>query len=97
MATALLVAGPTLTFWIPGQTLFASTTSYSSLVQRLRHVLISAEADKGNPQEWRVVDSVTTNDSTKWNGRVKYHHKIHNHIIERHYNNTVNFVVNKST
>ena len=26
VATALLVAGPTLTFWIPGQTLFASTS-----------------------------------------------------------------------
>jgi len=35
MATALLVAGPTLTLWKPGQTLFASTRSYSSLVQRL--------------------------------------------------------------
>ena len=32
VATALLVAGPTLTFWIPGQTLFASTSSYSSLI-----------------------------------------------------------------
>ena len=42
------------------------------------YVLISAEADKENPQEWRVVDSVTTNDSTKWNGRVKYLHKIGN-------------------
>jgi len=27
VATALLVAGPTLTLWIPGQTLFASTSS----------------------------------------------------------------------
>ena len=35
MATALLVAGPTLTLWIPGQTLFASTSSYSSLDQSL--------------------------------------------------------------
>ena len=35
VATALLVAGPTLTFWIPGQTLFASASSYSSLVQSL--------------------------------------------------------------
>jgi len=32
VATALLVAGSTLTFWIPGQTLFASTSSYSSVV-----------------------------------------------------------------
>ena len=31
VATALLVAGPTLTLWIPGQT--ASASSYSSLVQ----------------------------------------------------------------
>jgi len=29
------VAGPTLTLWIPGQTLFASTSSYPSLVQSL--------------------------------------------------------------
>jgi len=28
VATTLLVAGPTLTLWIPGQTLFASTSSY---------------------------------------------------------------------
>jgi len=35
VATALLVAGPTLTLWIPGQTLFKSTSSYSSLVQSL--------------------------------------------------------------
>ena len=35
VATTLLVAGPTLTLWIPGQTLFASTSSYSRLVQRL--------------------------------------------------------------
>ena len=33
MAIALLVAGPAQTLWIPGQTLFASTSSYSSLVQ----------------------------------------------------------------
>ena len=31
VATALLVAGSTLTFWIPWQTSFASTSSYSSL------------------------------------------------------------------
>jgi len=30
VATALLVAGSTLTFWIPWQTSFASTSSYSS-------------------------------------------------------------------
>ena len=35
IATALLVAGLTLTLWMPGQTLFASTSSYSGLVQRL--------------------------------------------------------------
>jgi len=35
VATALLVAGPTLTLWIPGQTLLASTSSYSSLVRSL--------------------------------------------------------------
>jgi len=33
VATALLVAGPTLTLWIPGRTPFTSTSSYSSLVQ----------------------------------------------------------------
>ena len=32
VATALLVAGSTLTFWIPWQTPFASTSSYSSVV-----------------------------------------------------------------
>ena len=32
MATTLLVAGSTLTFWIPSQTPFASTSSYSSVV-----------------------------------------------------------------
>jgi len=35
VATTFLVAGPTLTFWIPGQTLFASHSLYSILVQRL--------------------------------------------------------------
>ena len=35
VATALLVAGLTLTLWMPGQTLFASTSSCSGLVQRL--------------------------------------------------------------
>jgi len=30
VATTLLVAGPTLTLWIPGQTLFTSTSSYSA-------------------------------------------------------------------
>jgi len=35
VATALLVAGSTLTLWIPGQTLFASTSSYSNLIQNL--------------------------------------------------------------
>ena len=34
MATALLVAGSTLTFWIPR---FASTSSYSSVVQSARN------------------------------------------------------------
>ena len=33
VATTLMVAGPILTFWVPGQTLFASTSLYSSLVQ----------------------------------------------------------------
>ena len=36
VATALLVAGSTLTFWIPWQTWFASTSSYSSIVQSAR-------------------------------------------------------------
>ena len=35
VATTLLLAGPTLTLWIPEQTLFASTSSYPSLVQSL--------------------------------------------------------------
>jgi len=35
VATALLVADSTLTLWIPGQTLLASTSSYSSLVRSL--------------------------------------------------------------
>jgi len=34
--TALLVAGSTLTFWILWQTSFASTSSYSSVVQSAR-------------------------------------------------------------
>jgi len=34
VATALLVAGPTRTFWIHGQTPFASTSLYSSVVER---------------------------------------------------------------
>jgi len=33
VATALLVAGSTLTFWIPS---FASTSSYSNVVQSAR-------------------------------------------------------------
>jgi len=36
VATALLVAGSTLTFWIPWQTSLASTSSYSSVVQSTR-------------------------------------------------------------
>ena len=36
VATALLVAGTTLTVWIPWQTSFASTSSYSSVVQSAR-------------------------------------------------------------
>ena len=36
MATAHLVVGSTLTFWIPGQTLLSSTSSYSSIVQSAR-------------------------------------------------------------
>ena len=36
VATALLVAGSTLTFWIRWQTWFASTSSYSSIVQSAR-------------------------------------------------------------
>jgi len=35
MATTLLGAGPPRTSWLPGQTLLASTSSYSSFVQRL--------------------------------------------------------------
>ena len=35
VATALLVAGSTLTFWIPWQTSFASTSSYSSVIESL--------------------------------------------------------------
>jgi len=35
VATAILVAGPTLTLRIPGQTLFAFPSLFSSLVQRL--------------------------------------------------------------
>ena len=43
VATALLVAGSTLTFWIPWQTHFASASSYSSVVQSARLlVLINA-------------------------------------------------------
>jgi len=33
VATILLVAGSTLTLWIPGQTVFASTSLYSSCVR----------------------------------------------------------------
>jgi len=36
VATTLLVSGPTLTLWIPGHTLFASTSLYSSLIQRMQ-------------------------------------------------------------
>jgi len=36
VATALLIAGSTLTFWIPWQTPFAYTSSYSSVVQSAR-------------------------------------------------------------
>ena len=36
VATALLVEGSTLNFWIPLQTSFASTISYSSVVQSAR-------------------------------------------------------------
>ena len=36
MATAHLVVGSTLTFWIPGQTPLPSTSSYSSIVQSAR-------------------------------------------------------------
>jgi len=36
VATALLVAGLTLTFWIPWQTQFALTYSYSSVVHSAR-------------------------------------------------------------
>jgi len=35
VATALMLAGPTLTLWLPGQALFASTSLYASLAQRL--------------------------------------------------------------
>jgi len=40
VATTLLVAGPTLTSGIPGQTLFASTSSYRSLTQQLPVYLV---------------------------------------------------------
>jgi len=36
VATALLVAGSALTFWVPWQTSFASTSSYASVVQSAR-------------------------------------------------------------
>jgi len=36
VATALLVAGSTLTFWIPWQTSFESTSSYSSIIEIAR-------------------------------------------------------------
>jgi len=36
VATALLVAGSTLNFWIPWQTPFAPTSSYSNIVQSAR-------------------------------------------------------------
>jgi len=36
VATALLVAGSTLTFWIPWQTSFAPTSLYSSVVEIAR-------------------------------------------------------------
>jgi len=36
VATALLVAGSTLTFWIPWQTSFASTSSFSSFAESAR-------------------------------------------------------------
>jgi len=39
VATALLVAGSTLTFWILWQTPFASTSSHSSVVQSARLLL----------------------------------------------------------
>jgi len=39
VATTLLVAGPTLTFWIPWQTPFASTSSCSSVVQSTRSIV----------------------------------------------------------
>jgi len=42
VATALLVAGSTLTFWIPWQTLFASTMSYSSIIQSARRLAYSS-------------------------------------------------------
>ena len=35
VATALVLAGPTLTLWLPVQALFASTSSYPNLAQRL--------------------------------------------------------------
>jgi len=38
VATTLLVAGLTLTFWTTGQTLFVSTSSYSNFIQRLVNV-----------------------------------------------------------
>ena len=38
VATALLVAGPTLTSWIPGQTLFTPTSLYSVLIQWLARI-----------------------------------------------------------
>jgi len=48
VATVLLVAGSTLTFWIPWQTPFASTNSYSSIVQSTR-LLECKEKQNGKP------------------------------------------------
>ena len=39
VATALLVAGSTLTFWIPWQTPFSSTRLYSNVVQSARLIV----------------------------------------------------------
>jgi len=40
VVTTLLVAGSTLTFWIPWQTPFASTSSYSSVVIQSARLLV---------------------------------------------------------
>ena len=42
VATAILVACSTLTFWIPWQTPFTSTSSYLSAIQSARTIIVHA-------------------------------------------------------